>query len=87
MLVSNCRPLIRRWIFRVLAVEPCVDIEEVDLFRPEESGERLALDALFVLGGIRRVDRSIEVIRLRTAPCNNLIEYPQRGLQWLRREP
>ena len=37
--------------FGVVALEPDVDVEEVDLLGPEQAGERLALDPSLVLAG------------------------------------
>ena len=42
-------------------------VEEVDLLGPEQPGERLALDQPLVVGGLRRVDRLVELVGLGPA--------------------
>ena len=47
---------------RVVAFQPVVDVEEIDLLGPEHAGEGLALDQLLVRRGRRRLNGGIELI-------------------------
>ena len=71
---------------RVVPAQPVVDVEQVDLLRPEERSEGLPLDELLV--GARRLglDRRVELVGLRLPPVHDRVHVRERIRQALRGE-
>ena len=59
----------------VITLEPQVDIEQIDLLGPQQSGKRGALDVLLILAGCRRMNRMVELIRLGTTLGNDRVHF------------
>src|SRR5205823_3908593 len=68
-----------RWPARIVAVQPHVDVVEIALLRPEESGEGLTLDVALFLRGLPRMDRVVELVGLGAAVEDELIDVVFRG--------
>ena len=66
--------------FRVVARQPFVDIENIVLLSPHESGKSLALDQAFIGTRTGRVYRIVEFVRLALAPIKNCISIRKRLL-------
>jgi hypothetical protein len=71
----------------VVAVEPDVDVVEVNLLRPEHPGERLPLHAPLVLGGVGRVKFGVELVGLAAPRLDDLVGAAERVFQLLIRQP
>ena len=78
--VADVLPRFRRRHARVVAVEPDVDVEEVDLLRPEHPGKRLALhDASRRRCALRRMDRRRRTRRPRRGAARQIcVDVVQR---------
>src|SRR5436853_1624025 len=61
----------RRRIGGVIAIEPFVNVEDVTLLRPQQTGEGLALHATLVFAGFGRMNRVVKLVGL----FDSLIEY------------
>ena len=69
----------RRWAGRI-AVEPGVHIEVIELFRPQQASERLALDVFRVFRETRRRALGVKLVGFRTAPVEHLIKTVAKQL-------
>ncbi len=65
----------------VVALQPLVDVEDVDLLRPEQAREGLALDEPLLGAGPRGVDEGVELVRLRSAFGEHALHVAKRRLQ------
>jgi len=63
---------------RIVAIEPDVDVVEIALLRPEQSGEGLPLDAALFLRRALRMDRVVELVGFRAAMQDELIDIAVR---------
>ena len=66
--------------FRVVARQPFIDIENIVLLSPHESGKSLALYQAFIGACTGRVYRIVEFVRLALAPVKNGIGIRKRRL-------
>ncbi len=71
----------------IVAVQPFVDVEQVDLLGPEHSGERLTLHRAFIRRRPRRVNRCIELIGFGSAAREDLLDVGQRIVEPVGRQP
>jgi len=64
-----------RWTkLRVVTLEPLVHVEEINLLRPQQSREGLALNSFFVVGCFGRFNGGIELVRLGAPLCNDALD-------------
>ena len=63
---------------RIVAVHPDVDVVKVNLLAPNHPRECLALDAALVFGRLRRMDRRVELVRLRASRGDDSIDVRER---------
>ena len=59
---------------RVVLLQPAVDVEVVELLRPEHAGEGLPVDAAFVLAERRRRNPIVELVGIGEAVLADLLE-------------
>jgi hypothetical protein len=77
--IADVVPRFGRRLPRIVAGEPLLDVEEVDLLCPEHAGQRLALHQLFVGRRLRRMDGLIEIVGL-FPPCNDRLLDAREGI-------
>ena len=61
-----------------VALEPALHVEDVALLGPQQTRQGLALDAAFVLGRLRGVDRGVELIGLLSPPVDDGVDLRER---------
>jgi len=76
----------RRRRLRRIALQPVVDVEVIELLRPQQAGERLALDQPRIAVEPRVVDLVVELVGLAAPPRKGGAEPGERFRFALRRE-
>ena len=79
--VATVAARLRRRPVGIVAVEPGVDVVEVNLFAPEHAGESLPLNATFVFAGLRGMNRIVELVGFGSSLSDNLIHLSERRFQ------
>src|SRR6187549_350678 len=87
--VPDPLPRSRRGIVRVVAFQPLIHIEEVDLLRPQQSCECLALHSSFILTCLWWMDGVVKFVSLGAAFLDDRVEVRPwtRGCIWCEPEP
>lgn len=75
-----------RWRPRWIALEPQLDAVVVELFGPEQPGQRLALDSFLVLAHATLVQRVVECVGFATAQVERRVMIVECAVEWPVRE-
>ena len=77
--IADVARVSRRRRERIVAIEPNVHVEEVELLAPQHAGERLALHELLVGARLRRMDGGVEFVGFRRRWSDDLLPHRLSG--------